>query len=526
MKLSPEEAWAGTLESMVDNRVVFYLKRYNRDYQDYSRQMKELCEKYPAIIQLIDGNNGVTLNDEEYQVFKTYSELSSNREMLERAYYYYFGQADMFHYQKLLKEMGFRRESDGCKTAFSRREGAAGKNRSNLDGVDQSAGEADGIAEKWKICGTKGYDLPRISGDFADDRKDGYTDRANDGCGGSGYAESAGKRRISPGSGRDLSGDRDGSKPCREYIFTAERLWIRDGKRMKERKEKMRKGIKKYSPGIGKKSKNKNKGSLQAACEKTRRVSLCSFRAVLTVEAAFVVPLFLLAICTLLGMIDLYRVQALVRTSLHQSAQELGMYASVESGDSGVSTPVGVLSTGICIAYTKSHLPELGDYVSVNLIGSRYENHEIQLKATITYQLPFSILPVSKIKVGNGSVVHAWTGYDSGDTGKTDGGDGDEMVYVSDYESVYHTSVHCTHLDLSIHQGTKEQVERQRNEYGKKYHACERCGGDSHLVYYTEKGDRYHSEASCSGLKRTVRLVEKSQIQAHTQCERCRGTGK
>lgn len=60
MKLSPEEAWAGTLESMVDNRVVFYLKRYNRDYQDYSRQMKELCEKYPAIIQLIDGNNGVT----------------------------------------------------------------------------------------------------------------------------------------------------------------------------------------------------------------------------------------------------------------------------------------------------------------------------------------------------------------------------------------------------------------------------------------------------------------------------------
>lgn len=81
-------------------------------YQDYSRQMKELCEKYPAIIQLIDGNNGVTLNDEEYQVFKTYSELSSNREMLERAYYYYFGQADMFHYQKLLKEISETKERE------------------------------------------------------------------------------------------------------------------------------------------------------------------------------------------------------------------------------------------------------------------------------------------------------------------------------------------------------------------------------------------------------------------------------
>ena len=120
MKLSREEAWAGTLESMVDNRVVFYLRRYNRDYQDYSRQMKELCEKYPAIIQLIDGNNGVTLNDEEYQVFKTYSELSSNREMLERAYYYYFGQADMFHYQKLLKEIrsGYTKEVPTLKDLY------------------------------------------------------------------------------------------------------------------------------------------------------------------------------------------------------------------------------------------------------------------------------------------------------------------------------------------------------------------------------------------------------------------------
>ena len=62
MKLSREEAWAGTLESMVDNRVVFYLRRYNRDYQDYSRQMKELCEKYPAIIQLIDGNMQIPLH--------------------------------------------------------------------------------------------------------------------------------------------------------------------------------------------------------------------------------------------------------------------------------------------------------------------------------------------------------------------------------------------------------------------------------------------------------------------------------
>lgn len=42
MKLSREEAWAGTLESMVDNRVVFYLRRYNRDYQDYSSVIQQI----------------------------------------------------------------------------------------------------------------------------------------------------------------------------------------------------------------------------------------------------------------------------------------------------------------------------------------------------------------------------------------------------------------------------------------------------------------------------------------------------
>mgnify|MGYP001101852664 FL=1 len=134
----------------------------------------------------------------------------------------------------------------------------------------------------------------------------------------------------------------------------------------------IKKGIKIYSPKI--KKQKKGKGSLQAICKNKRRVFLCFFRktrgkkqqipAVLTVEAALVIPLFLLGICTLLGIMDLYRVQVLVKTSLHQSAQELGMYASVESGDSGVNTPTGVLSSGVCSAYAKAHLPELGDGVA------------------------------------------------------------------------------------------------------------------------------------------------------------------
>lgn len=317
-----------------------------------------------------------------------------------------------------------------------------------------------------------------------------------------------------------------------------------------------RKEIKTYSPMIKSNKDNyDNNKSLQAVRKKTRRVSLCFFperkhgnswnpgsvrkffefsnsrrfykpRAVLTVEAAFIIPLFLLAVWTVLGMMDLYRVQAMVKTSLHQSAEELGMYAYAASknGDPGNSTPVDLLSSGACAVYAKNQLPDFGEYISVSMIGSRYEDHRVELRATVTYQLPFSLLPIPRIQVSNSSMVAAWTGYDPDrNSGKEE--EGEEMVYVSEYESVYHTSAHCTHLDLSVHQGNKEQMENKRNQYGKKYHACEKCKGDGSQVYYTEKGDRYHSQASCSGLKRTVRLVEKSLVHAKSQCERCRESG-
>ena len=90
----------------------------------------------------------------------------------------------------------------------------------------------------------------------------------------------------------------------------------------------------------------------------------------------------------------------------------------------------------------------------VSLIGSRYENHKIQLKATVLYQLPFSILPYQKLKADE----QQWCVPDLDMTRKkpddeeTDGG---EMVYVTEYESVHHTSESCTHLDLSVHRGIK-----------------------------------------------------------------------
>lgn len=294
--------------------------------------------------------------------------------------------------------------------------------------------------------------------------------------------------------------------------------------------------IEEYPPEDGKKKKD----SLQA--ERTddspsrslftgiRRVFLCISekgtkrirrRGSLTVEAAIAVPVFLLTVSSMLGILDIYRVQAMVKTSLRQSALELGMYAY--AADKGEDSPVGAVSSAACALYARSKLPDLGSYVRVSTAGSSYENGVVDLVARIEYRLPLALLPLPPIRLTNESRVNAWVGGER-NSGVSGGGQWEELVYVSENESVYHTSPSCTHMELAVHQGKLERVEELRNTYGQKYHCCEKCGSPSGngMVYYTEKGNRYHSSETCSGLKRTVRLVKKSDVPAICQCERCR----
>lgn len=242
----------------------------------------------------------------------------------------------------------------------------------------------------------------------------------------------------------------------------------------------------------------------------------------LTLEAAIVMPVFLLTMSSILGILDMYRMQSLIKLSLHQSALELGMYAYVS--EKGENSPVGAVSSAICAGYAKSRIPDLGEYVKVSTAGSSYKDGIIDLVADTKYYLPLTVIPLPAIRFKNESRVYGWTGWQGSDQDGELKGQWEDMVYVTEYESVYHTSSSCTHIDLAVYQGNRGAVETLRNAYGEKYHCCEKCGSSSNngTVYYTEKGNRYHSDENCSGLKRTVRLVKKSEVGDLHQCERCR----
>ena len=246
------------------------------------------------------------------------------------------------------------------------------------------------------------------------------------------------------------------------------------------------------------------------------------FSGSMTVEAAVVIPVFLLTVSTLLSILDIYRVQALVKNSLHQSALELGTYAY--ASEKGESSPAGIISSSVCMIYAKTQMPDLGNYVKVSTVGSTYADHTVKLRARIEYKIPLSVVPLPKLYFYNESQVNSWVGKSANDKSKITDNGWEEMVYVSEYESVYHTSASCSHLDLTVHQDMLSHIKYLRNVYGSKYHMCEKCkttAAENAVVYYTEKGDCYHLQEECSGLKRTVRLVKKSEAGTVFQCQRC-----
>lgn len=232
---------------------------------------------------------------------------------------------------------------------------------------------------------------------------------------------------------------------------------------------------------------------LQTICSERRAASGIFARGSLTVEAAWAVPMFLMACLALFYMFDMYGVYVRESMELKTKAEKLAMYA-----------------------------------YAADLSESLYPDGYITLTKIVPYRLPYTPAPVPAISIPCYARVHAWVGYLGTDNDNEAGTAAEDMVYVSDYESVYHTSSSCTHLELSIHKKSLQSAMSMINRDGSHYQACEKCigSGAAHgLVYVSERGTAYHNSLSCSGLTRNVHLVKKEEYQNLACCERCAAAG-
>lgn len=249
------------------------------------------------------------------------------------------------------------------------------------------------------------------------------------------------------------------------------------------------------------------------------RVSVSAFtEASITVEAAMAVPVFFLAVVSLLYLMEIMAVQTAMRCGL----QYAGKKAAEDSCIVAVVNPSRI-EQDVVNAVGAERLDRsivLGGSGGIRCDGSRISSRTGIGELTVKYEvrLPIPMFGVSPIQYQEKMRIKAWIGYEKPGFDS----DREETVYVTETGMVYHKDYHCTYLELSIHMIPSEGIENLRNESGGKYYPCEYCmrnGGSG--VYITDTGNRYHSSLSCSGLKRTVYAVPLSEVIGKGACSRC-----
>ena len=201
----------------------------------------------------------------------------------------------------------------------------------------------------------------------------------------------------------------------------------------------------------------------------------------MTLECAMTLPLFLMACVILLLLVSMPARYAEKMLDLSNKARQTAMYSASADG-----------------------------------MGIEW----IDLPSFVTQEIPF--IPSPPLRVPVRARCRVWTGADASVFGEAGGISGDPLVYVTDYESVYHTHADCTHLDLAVIKTDTDHVGSLRNVDGERYRKCDGFPkGYTGPVYVTEKGDRYYPSTDYAGLTRHVHLKSLSDAEGLPLCERC-----
>ena len=267
---------------------------------------------------------------------------------------------------------------------------------------------------------------------------------------------------------------------------------------------------------------NKTNNTLQVQDEsktwipnkKTYLSTLREEKGSMTVEMVTAFPIFLFAVMTILLFAQMMMADQEVHRGMVECARQLAEQSHPEKTIVLAKT---YWKKQVDTNYLDRSCIKNGTK-GISFLGSYYDEKsgDIILKARYQMVIPFPLFHVLSYRAGHEVHQKVFRGYQF----ELEGED-EEYVYVTEHQSVYHTSRSCTYLQLNI----KQVFDVQGYLDGKRgYSPCEFCikkGEKPALLYVTEQGRRYHKTLSCSGLKRTVRRVKKRDVNHLSPCSRC-----
>lgn len=259
---------------------------------------------------------------------------------------------------------------------------------------------------------------------------------------------------------------------------------------------------------------NKNTNNMRRSYNE---IPLCTGS--LTIEAAVTYPLALGFFIFILFFFRILQVQTAVYGALSIAARK----SAVVSAYDAKSVEIAIKELHFRKELAGNEIVEryvTGGIWGIVLLKTEEEEY-LQLSAHYYMRSPVGFFSKKGFGFCQQIKQRKWTGKSTKEVEK------ETYVYVTDYGEVYHLSMACHYLDLSIHTVKLRNIADLRNKNEHKYSACGLCADKiltNKEVYITDYGEVYHSKRNCSGLKRIVKIVSLDEIGKRNLCKKCERT--
>lgn len=264
--------------------------------------------------------------------------------------------------------------------------------------------------------------------------------------------------------------------------------------------------------------------------------TLCTFKASITVEAAFALPLFFFFIIHVMSAITMIETQSRLGAALHQTGNRMAFAGYVYEETLGEAIPDEIASMALTEGYARSQILSYAgkEYLEhsgirngaagISFVGTSIMGQNDVIEICLSYEIEplFEIMGFDRFGMKQRYYGKAWTGYNVED-GISDITSEDPMVYVTHTGTVYHTNRNCTYLNPSVQSIPAGEIADRRNLSGAKYYSCETCGSKEPQgqIFITEYGSSYHCSVTCSRLKRTIYTIPLSEAEGRGRCTKC-----
>jgi hypothetical protein len=274
-------------------------------------------------------------------------------------------------------------------------------------------------------------------------------------------------------------------------------------------------------------------------------------KALLTVEAALVLPLFTCTVLVLCFILKIFMLELRVQNAISRACEDIASCGYLlNKAESSMDEKrekilenvlLGNALFGLFSDHAEDYALKLfvlgyldkdifekgrvrGGYSGVSFLGSGLRDGDNCTCIRVKYyvDVPFVGDLIPDIEIVQSAAAGIFSGKTIAPKDPDESGSG-ETVFVTKNAAVYHTSRDCTHLKLTVMKVTKEELPGKRSSDGHKYYACEFCVRKKAVpdeVYISPEGDRYHTDRNCIGLRRYVSEVSLDSIDL-PKCSRC-----